>query len=99
VPPAMTGRLPGTMLIVREAFDRVGPFDSALKLGEMFDWVARADKAQITVAMMDRIVLRRRIHGGNTSIRLKGDNKEYLKALKSSLRHRREALPEPDGAP
>jgi len=99
VPPPMTGRLPGTMLIAREAFDRAGLFDTSLKLGEMFDWVARADKAQITVAMMDRIVLRRRIHGGNTSIRLKGDSKEYLKALKASLRHRREALPEPDGAP
>jgi hypothetical protein len=86
------------MLIARDAFDRVGLFDTSLKLGEMFDWVARADMARISVNMIDRIVLRRRIHGGNTSIRLKGDNKDYLKALKASLRHRREALPGSGGA-
>ena len=98
VPPPMAGRMPGAMLIARDAFDRVGLFDASLKLGEMFDWIARAEVARLAIASIEHIVLRRRIHGGNTSIRLKGDNKEYLKALKSSLQRRREALPGSSGA-
>ena len=67
-------------------------------LSRAYEFLTRADMARISVNMIDRIVLRRRIHGGNTSIRLKGDNKDYLKALKASLRHRREALPGSGGA-
>lgn len=91
LPPPMPGRLPGTMLLTRTAFDRVGLFDTSVKLGDMFDWFARAEVAGIATAFTDRIVLRRRIHGSNISIRLKGDNREYLKALKVSLQRRREA--------
>jgi glycosyltransferase involved in cell wall biosynthesis len=91
LPPPMPGRLPGTVLLTRTAFDRVGLFDTSVKLGDMFDWFARAEVARLATASIDRIVLRRRIHGANISIRLKGDNREYLKALKASLHRRREA--------
>jgi glycosyltransferase involved in cell wall biosynthesis len=91
IPPTMTGRLTGTMLIERRAFDRVGSFDSSLKIGEMFDWVGRAEQAGVATVLIDDIVLRRRVHSNNTTMRLKNEKGDYLKALKGSLMRRREA--------
>jgi glycosyltransferase involved in cell wall biosynthesis len=91
IPTAMTGRMAGTMLIERRAFDRVGKFDPELKIGEMIDWAARADDSRIEIALVDDIVLRRRIHGANTVLRLHNQQGAYLKSLKASLSRRREA--------
>jgi glycosyltransferase involved in cell wall biosynthesis len=93
MPATMTGRLPGAMLIDRRAFDRVGLFDPSLKIGEMMDWVARADHARIATALIDDIVLRRRIHRTNSVLRLRDQQGAYLKALKASLTRRRAAAP------
>jgi glycosyltransferase involved in cell wall biosynthesis len=91
IPATMTGRLAGTMLIDRNAFHRVGLFDPSLKIGEMVDWVARADHARIAAALIDDIVLRRRIHRTNTVLRLRDQQGAYLKALRASLTRRRDA--------
>jgi len=90
IPATMAGRLAGAMLIDRSAFHRVGLFDPSLKIGEMMDWVARADHARISTALIDDIVLRRRIHRTNTVLRLRDQQGAYLKALKASLARRRE---------
>jgi glycosyltransferase involved in cell wall biosynthesis len=91
IPATMTGRLAGAMLIDRSAFHRVGLFDPVLKIGEMVDWVARADHTRIGTALIDDVVLRRRIHANNTVLRLKDQQGAYLKALKASLARRRDA--------
>jgi glycosyltransferase involved in cell wall biosynthesis len=95
IPPARVARFTGTMLIEKAAFDRVGPFDPALNVGEMFDWCSRAEQKNIAITLIDDIVLRRRIHGGNTVLRLKDRQTDYLKALRSSLARRREAAQKP----
>jgi glycosyltransferase involved in cell wall biosynthesis len=91
LPATMTARFTGAMLIARRAFDRVGLFDADLKMGEMMDWVSRAELAGVTTALIDDIVLRRRIHGSNTVLRLKNQKGEYLRALKGALAHKRAA--------
>lgn len=91
VPTTMVGRFASSMLIERCAFDRVGLFDPALAIGEMFDWVARAEDARISIALIDDVVVRRRIHGNNTVIRRRSQQGEYLKALRGALARRRDA--------
>jgi glycosyltransferase involved in cell wall biosynthesis len=91
LPPDMTARFAGTMLIERQAFDRVGMFDTSLRMGEMMDWVSRAELTGVTTILIDDIVLRRRIHGSNTVLRLKNQKGEYLRALKGALEHKRAA--------
>ena len=98
IAPAMIGRLAGTMLIERCAFDRVGLFDTTLKIGEMLDWVARAEKAGIGTVLIDDIVLRRRLHANNAGIRLKHQQGDYLKVLRASLSRRRDAVLKPGGS-
>ena len=92
IAPAMTGRLAGSMLIERAAFNRVGLFDVSLKVGETLDWVARAEHAEIDTVFIDDLVLRRRIHRSNTCIRLKDEKGDYLKVLRTSLARRRNAF-------
>ena len=83
-----SARVAGALLIRRGLFDRVGRFDATLKLGETMDWVARAQDAGARSARIDRIVLRRRIHGANTVIREAGSRADYLKVLRASLARR-----------
>ena len=88
---AMPARFAGSMLIERTAFLRVGLFHEGLKVGEMLDWVARAEQAGVVMCLLDAIVLRRRIHGNNTVTREKARRNDYLRALKMSLVRRRAA--------
>jgi glycosyltransferase involved in cell wall biosynthesis len=90
VPPAMTGRMAGSMLIRRAAFLRVGLFDPAFKVGEMLDWSARADQAGIRMGTIQDIVLRRRIHGANTVLK-DGLQSDYLRILRASIARQRAA--------
>jgi glycosyltransferase involved in cell wall biosynthesis len=82
-------RLAGAMLIRRSVFDRIGYFDVSLKLGETMDWVARFEERGLLAAVVDQVVLKRRIHGANTAIREKHRQSDYLKVLKASLDRRR----------
>jgi hypothetical protein len=83
-------RVAGAMLIRKSLFDRAGGFDPSLKVGETMDWVARATDAGARGVRVDRVVLRRRIHGANTVLRERASQGDYLKVLRASLARRRE---------
>lgn len=55
----------GAMLIRRDEFNAVGPFDDRHRMGEFVEWFARARRAGKRLKLLDDIVMRRRIHGGN----------------------------------
>jgi glycosyltransferase involved in cell wall biosynthesis len=84
-----TGKIAGTMLIKKTSFQRVGSFGSEWQVGEFVDWYARAVEKGLRSITLDRIVLRRRIHGSNTVIRERASQADYLKILKASLDRRR----------
>jgi glycosyltransferase involved in cell wall biosynthesis len=90
--PAIPGYSRGTMLISREAFDRVGPFTD-WQLGEFVEWYARAVDAGLETAMLPDVVLRRRVHAANLGVRLRDDRDEYARVLKAVLDRRRAELP------
>ncbi|MCU0760467.1 MAG: glycosyltransferase family 2 protein [Steroidobacteraceae bacterium] len=90
-PTPQVARFAGTLLLRREAFLRAGPFDASLKVGEMLDWVSRAELAGLTLATLERVVMRRRIHGSNTVLRqpAAAGNADYLRALKAAIDRKR----------
>lgn len=92
-PRPQPGRFAGTLLVRRAAFLRAGPFDTALKVGEMLDWVSRAELAGLGFLAIDTLVMRRRIHGRNTTLQQAPaqSRAEYLRALKATLDRRRAA--------
>jgi len=86
-------RFAGTMLIRRADFLRVGGFDTAFVVGEMIEWVARAEANGLHLHTLDALVLRRRLHGENTTLRHAAELRHsYLRALKSGLESRRAAV-------
>lgn len=90
-------RRAGTVLLRRSAFEAVGGFDESLTLGEMIDWISRAEGKGLRLAAVERLVLRRRIHDGNTTILRRTAQADYLRLLHSGLRRkaRREAVNAP----
>ena len=85
------GRVAGSMLIRRHAFDKVGEFNPAFRIGEAVDWVARADGAGLVNAVAGEVVLLRRVHTTNTTTRLRDAKSDYLRVLKASIDRRRAA--------
>ncbi len=90
-------RLPGTMVIRREPFERVGGFPTGLVAGEAMDWVMRADEAGVRSSAVDRVVLRRRLHLGNIGRTSPCRQSDYLRVVKAAL-DRRRAGPDAGGA-
>jgi glycosyltransferase involved in cell wall biosynthesis len=88
---------PNLMLIRREAFFRVGPFSTDLKVGIGVDWYARATELGLKSAVPAIIVLERRLHSENNGIRERQFKPQYLHVLKAALDRRRLAADE-DGS-
>jgi glycosyltransferase involved in cell wall biosynthesis len=83
---------PTTMLIRREAIERVGPFP-AIPIAVSIDWMLRAKEARLRYAMLEEVVYERRIHEHNVGIQRRSMANERLKVLKAAL-DRRRATPE-----
>ncbi len=86
---SMNGLIPGTMLIRRGAFYRVGEFRSEWKLGEFIDWYARAVELGLRSVCLPDLLLWRRIHTSNTGVLQHAYRSDYAKVLKAALDRRR----------
>jgi glycosyltransferase involved in cell wall biosynthesis len=83
--------LPGGMLVTRAAFDRVGPFAEDLRAGELTEWIGRARDAGVVEAATDEVVLLRRMHDENFTMRNRESLTDHARALKLGLDRRRAA--------
>jgi glycosyltransferase involved in cell wall biosynthesis len=80
---------PNLMLVKRDAFFRVGPFSTDLKVGIGVDWYARASEVGLRGAVPPLVVLERRLHAENNGIREREFKPQYLHVLKAALDRRR----------
>ena len=87
--PSLAGRVAGALLVRREAFDLVGPFDDTLATAETIEWVARAQDLGLHEAACNGLVLVRRIHGANTMLVHPGRDSDRLAVLRRVLSRRR----------
>jgi glycosyltransferase involved in cell wall biosynthesis len=92
---AMPAYVPGSMLIRRAAFERVGEFSTAWRVGEFVDWWARAREAGLNAEMQSELALLRRVHQGNSGRRAAGSQLDYVRILKRSIDRRRSLSPDP----
>ena len=83
------GYCTGAMLLSREDHLRVGKFNEALRVGEFIEWFGRARDLGYTIALVPDIVLERRIHGANQTVRHRANYADYTQALKRVLDRRR----------
>lgn len=85
----LPGRIPGTLVARRRAFEQVGPFDRRFAIAGDVDWFARADDAGIRGAMLPGLHLHKRIHDSNLTFDSRRNTHELLAALHSSIVRRR----------
>jgi glycosyltransferase involved in cell wall biosynthesis len=88
-PELMPGYIAGTMLIKREAFFRVGLFNTHLKLGEFIDWYIKVTEQGLKSSILPEVLLKRRIHDANMGISERKSRTDYVRILKASLDRRR----------
>jgi hypothetical protein len=77
-----------TWIIKKESFLRVGIFDRKNKI-ELLDWYARAKDLGVTEYTINKVMVKRRIHGTNQSLLDKDLRNEFPKILKAILDRRR----------
>ncbi len=85
----MQGYLPSALLIRRDAFDRIGPFDPRWRIGEWADWFARCVQAGLASEHVAEVVTYRRIHEGNKGVTMASDRGEYIRLIREKLRRSR----------
>ena len=85
----IAGYCAGAMLLRRSDFFSVGAFNETLKVAEFIDWFGRARDSGLAARLIEQVVLERRIHGANQTIRHRADYSDYALALKRGLDRRR----------
>lgn len=84
------GRIPGTLLARRKLFDTVGMFNTEFVLAGDVDWFTRAKDREAPLAILDDILLYKRVHDrnlNNSDIRL--NTAELLEIFKRSVSRQR----------
>lgn len=89
-PPPVPAYMAGGVLMRRTDFDRVGPFDVSLTFGEFIDWFGRARKAGLAEVQVPDIVLRRRLHADNMTIRQRASATDYLEVIRRELARKKD---------
>lgn len=84
------GHHAGTMLIKRDSFFKVGLFETDWHIGEFIDWYLKAKEQKLKSVMLPDVVMKRRLHTTNMSIRERKHQADYVRILKASLDRRRQ---------
>lgn len=87
-----------SMVVRREAFDAVGPFDPTFRISEDTDWLIRCRRAGVRIEVLPHVVLRRRIHGSNLTHRAGGPERGLLRSIRAAVHAHRHLQPE-EGPP
>jgi len=84
----LPAKVPGAILIRREAFERVGEFREDLSIGSAIEWYSRASDLGLREIVLDAVVLERRIHGANLTMTA-SSAKDYTSLVRTILTRRR----------
>jgi glycosyltransferase involved in cell wall biosynthesis len=80
-----------TLLVWREVFERVGPFDESFQWAGDADWLLRAREAGVPIAMLGESLIDYRVHDHNESRHEDGIKREALRMFRQSVQRRRAA--------
>jgi len=83
------GHVIPAMLIKRQAFFRVGLFETRWKIGAEMSWYLRAKEAGLKIMILPDLVLLRRIHESNKGITKRSFINQRAQILKAALNRRR----------
>ncbi len=79
-----------TLLAWREVFNVVGPMDPTLSPADDADWFARANDLGVPMAVVDRVLLHKRLHDRNISLDADHARQMLFTVLRRSSARKRE---------
>ena len=95
----LRGFSPSALVVSRVAWEHVGPFATGEPLTDWVDWYLRLQERDIGVAVVGEVVVHRRVHGGNETMRDPLARTAYVRLVKHALdRRRRQATQPPVGS-
>jgi glycosyltransferase involved in cell wall biosynthesis len=77
--------VPGSLMVRREVFDKIGKFETGYSHASDSDWLFRARKAELPMAVIPEMLLHRRIHAANESSKVKIALGELRRVVKNSI--------------
>lgn len=88
------GVMPGTLMVRRSSFLRVGALSTVGRVADLVAWLMRAREMGLKEKVLPQVVMRRRVHDTNVSV-ARADEKyhNFLVAIKGSLDRRRPRPP------
>ena len=85
----LTAEVPGSTIVRRRAFERIGLYREDMRLGSDVDWILRAQDAGMKTRLVEEVLLLRRMHGANSSRDGERFMGELLRAARASVRRKR----------
>ena len=94
-PPEISGD-PNTyamsMLVRREVFELVGPFDERIRPAEDIDWMLRSVEKEVAIVQLPRVMIHRRVHPDSLTQDAEASRAAVFHAFKARIeRHRARA--------
>jgi glycosyltransferase involved in cell wall biosynthesis len=83
----------GSMMVRAHLFHTVGLFNTAYRVGEDTEWIARAMTAGVRLAFAERVLIRRHVHEANLSHRLGERHDVLFRLFREQLAEKRRAHP------
>lgn len=80
-PEALLGFCAGTLMVRKKSVDTLGFFSTEYKVGEFIEWCLRAKKLGMKMGVLPDVLLKRRIHGENSTLKYRGDFRDYLRVI------------------
>ena len=70
-------------------FATLGVFDESYRLSEDYQWLVRAHRRKMTIALVPRVVGRRRLHEANVSSAVDDVRHQMFRVLREHIREQR----------
>ena len=83
------GRVMETLVARKSAFEIIGKLDTSFDTAEDVDWYARAKDLALPMAVIEKVLLQKRVHDANLSLNAPDNNESILRALRGSVRRQR----------
>ena len=88
-PPSMPAYIPSALMTRRSVLEQQGPFSTGGSLTDWVEWYLRFLDGGGRVFVCPELLVHRRIHGANASMRDPAGMKAYVRMLKTSIDRRR----------
>lgn len=79
------GPIPSSLVLRHEAFLDIGGFDESLATAEDVEWFARAARHGYRAELVERVLVHKRLHEGNTSLTVGGNTSRLFGVLRQHL--------------